>query len=122
MYRPMDSWWPNGIVFPPQHALAILDYQPPNRHRTSGPAVRRIRPERHSPSWIATLRIILARPARENSSLSFLRIALRLILGIDIGLDHTCGRTRMVRRRFPRTFQQLHSPEFLQDDAPPIRR
>ena len=28
--RPMDSWWPNGIVFPPQPVSAILDYQRPN--------------------------------------------------------------------------------------------
>jgi hypothetical protein len=50
-----------GIVFPPPHAWAILDYQPPNRHRTSGPAVRRVRPERHSPGSITTIRMILAR-------------------------------------------------------------
>ncbi len=48
----MDSWWPNGVVFPPQPTSAPLDYQRPNRRQTSGRAVRRVRPERliHAPS------------------------------------------------------------------------
>ena len=53
-------WWPNGIVLPPPRASAILDYQLPYRRRTSDPAVRRVRPERHSPGSITTLRMILA--------------------------------------------------------------
>jgi hypothetical protein len=69
----------------------------------------------------ATLTLAL-RPAYMDSSLSLLRIALWLILGIDVGLDHAGGRTRMVRRGFPRTFQQFHSPEFFQHDAAPVCR
>ena len=39
----------------------MLDYQPRNRRRTSAREGRRIRPERHNPSSIATLRIAIAR-------------------------------------------------------------
>jgi SRSO17 transposase len=56
-----DFWWPNGIVFPPQPASAILDYQRPNCRRTSGHVVRRVRPERHNPRSITSLRIAIAR-------------------------------------------------------------
>ena len=59
--RPMDSWWPNGIVFPPQPKSAILDYQRPSRRQTSGRVARRVRPERHNPRSITTLRMVLAR-------------------------------------------------------------
>ena len=59
--RPMGSRWPNGIVFPPQPAPEILDYQRPSCHPTSGRAARRVRPERHSPRSITTLRMVLAR-------------------------------------------------------------
>jgi hypothetical protein len=55
------SWWPNEPVFPPQPAPVILDSAPPNRRRTSVRAGRRVRPERHNPTSIATLRTILAR-------------------------------------------------------------
>ena len=58
--RPMDSWWPNGVVFPPQPGSAILDFQPPSRQRNFGRAVRRVRPERHNPNSITTLRMIMA--------------------------------------------------------------
>ena len=57
----MGSWWPSGTVFPPQPAPAILDYQPRNRRRTSAREGRRVRPERHNPHSIATLRIMIAR-------------------------------------------------------------
>jgi hypothetical protein len=46
---------------PPQHTSAILDYQPRGRRRTSAREVRRVRPERHNPHSIATLRIAIAR-------------------------------------------------------------
>jgi hypothetical protein len=59
--RPMDSWWPNGIIFPPQPAPAISDYQLPSRRQTSDRAVPRVRPERHNPRSITTLRMVLAR-------------------------------------------------------------
>ena len=52
---------PSGTVFPPPPASAILDYQPPSRRRTSARVVRRVRPERHNPCSIATLRIVIAR-------------------------------------------------------------
>ena len=38
----------------------MLDYQPRGRSRTSARAGRRIRPERHNPTSIATLRIAIA--------------------------------------------------------------
>ena len=57
----MDSWWPNGVVFPPQPKSAILDYQHPSRRQTSDHVARRIRPERHNPRSITTLRMVLAR-------------------------------------------------------------
>ena len=59
--RPMDSWWPNGIFFPPQPAPAILDYQRPNNRPASVRAARRIRPERHNPRSITSLRMAIAR-------------------------------------------------------------
>jgi len=55
------SWWPSGTVFPPLPAPVILDSLPSGRRRTSARAGRRVRPERHNPHSIATLRIILAR-------------------------------------------------------------
>ena len=39
----------------------MLDYPPRSRRRTSAREVRRVRPERHNPSSIPTLRIVLAR-------------------------------------------------------------
>jgi hypothetical protein len=56
----MASWWLSGVAFPPRPEAAILDYQSPNSRLTSNPEGR-IRPERHNPRSIATLRIILAR-------------------------------------------------------------
>src|SRR5258708_28835216 len=56
----MGSGWPSGTVFPPLPAPAMLDYQPRSRRRTSAREVRRVRPERHNPSSIPTLRIVLA--------------------------------------------------------------
>ena len=53
----MGSWSASGTVFPPQPASAMLDYQP----RTSVGEGHRIRPERHNPHSIATLRIEIAR-------------------------------------------------------------
>jgi hypothetical protein len=39
----------------------MLDYARPNHHKAFGRVARRIRPERHNPHSIATLRIIMAR-------------------------------------------------------------
>ena len=39
----------------------MLDYQPRSRRRTSTREGRRVRPERHNPHSIATLRIVIAR-------------------------------------------------------------
>ena len=39
----------------------MLDYQPRNRRRISAHAGRRVRPERHNPHSIATLRMVIAR-------------------------------------------------------------
>ncbi len=47
--------------FSPLPAPAILDYQPRSRRRISARAGRRVRPERHNPSSIPTLRRVIAR-------------------------------------------------------------
>lgn len=47
--------------FPPQPAPAILDYQRPNCRPPSVRADRRVRPERHNPRSITSLRMALAR-------------------------------------------------------------
>ncbi len=61
-YKPlMGSWSPSGAVFPPLHLSSMLDYPSPNSPNTSNPAEPRIRPERHNPCSIATLRIRIAR-------------------------------------------------------------
>ena len=62
----MGSSWRSGTVFPPQHTSAVLDYQPRGYRRTSAHAVRRVRPERHNPQSIATLRIAIARQLLEQ--------------------------------------------------------
>ena len=46
--------------FSPRRVPAIWDYPRPSSRRTSGPAAR-VRPQRHSPASIATLRITIAR-------------------------------------------------------------
>ena len=56
----MGSSWPSGTVFPPLPAPVMLDYQPRNDRRTSARVARRVRPERHNPHSIASLRILLA--------------------------------------------------------------
>ena len=62
----MGSWFPSGTVFPPQPAPVMLDYQPRSCRRTSARADRRVRPERHNPQSIATLRIAIARQLFEQ--------------------------------------------------------
>jgi hypothetical protein len=68
--------------FPPR-VPAMLDYQPPPHRRTSGRAARRVRPERHNPNSIATLRTMIARLLLTQSSPVFPRdssIASRSLL------------------------------------------
>ena len=55
--------------FSPQPAPAILDYAPSSRPGDSSGAVRRVRPERHNPHSIATLKIALARHLESESGL-----------------------------------------------------
>jgi SRSO17 transposase len=47
--------------FSPLPAPVILDSLPPGQRRTSGRGARRVRPERHNPCSIATIRIAIAR-------------------------------------------------------------
>ena len=82
--RPMDSWWPNGVVFPPQPKSAILDYQRPSRRHTSGHVVRRVRPERHNPRSITTLRMVLARHLVGGIAHCPFCGHVRLILGVNV--------------------------------------
>ena len=119
--RPMDSWWPNGIVFPPQPASAILDYQPPNCRQTSGRAVRRVRPERHNPRSLRLCESLARQLVARIPHCPFCGRA-PVIFRIDIRIDDTRGGTRMVGRGLPGTFHQFHGSEFLQDDATPIFR
>ena len=56
---PMGSCWRSETVFPPLPAPVILNYQPPHSRRTSARAGR-LRPERHNPYSMTTLRIQLA--------------------------------------------------------------
>ena len=57
--RPMGSWWPNGTVFPPRRTLAISGYPGRNSRVPTGRGAR-LRPERHNPVSIASLRIRIA--------------------------------------------------------------
>ena len=68
VWKPGEEQWPNGIFFPPQPAQAVLDYQPPSRHQTSGRAAHRVRPERHNPCSITTLRMMISRHLLARSS------------------------------------------------------
>src|SRR6266849_5093025 len=61
-------------------------------------------------------------PAGADVSLPPRRDAIRLILRIDVGLNHATGRTRMVRRGSPRAIQQFHCTEPFQYDAAPVCR
>ena len=58
---PMGSWWLSGTVFPPRREPVISDYRSRKYRPTSSPGARRLRPERHTPHSIATLRILIAR-------------------------------------------------------------
>jgi hypothetical protein len=59
-YGPIPHKAPPLVQTARTSRLRILDYQSPNSRLTSSPEAR-IRPERHNPHSIATLRIILAR-------------------------------------------------------------
>ena len=52
----------NGLTL----AVTMLDYQPRSHRRTSARAGHRVRPERHNPQSIATLRIAIARQLLEQ--------------------------------------------------------
>jgi hypothetical protein len=83
----MGSWSLSGPVFPPLPAPVILHSLSPGQRRTSGHGVRRVRPERHNPYSIATIRIaICTRVAQAPSSVSLLWIPFRIILGVNIGI------------------------------------
>jgi hypothetical protein len=49
-----------------------------------------------------------------------LRVAFRLILGVDISDDDTSRRTRMVWGGLPGAVQQFHPSQFLENDTTPI--
>ena len=59
--RCMGSWLPSEAVFAPPLVPVILDYPPWSRRGTSGREAHRVRPERHNPCSIATLRVTMAR-------------------------------------------------------------
>ena len=95
----MGSWSPSGTVFPPLPAPAMLDYQPRSRRRTFARAARRVRPERHNPNSIATLRIMIARLLIATTSLPVLWITARIVVGIYLDVLHaTLGSMGSVRQ------------------------
>src|SRR5262249_60555938 len=61
-------------------------------------------------------------PDRPDCSMSLLRVALRLILCINISLYHTSCRTRMVWGGLPGAVHQFHAAQFLENDTTPILR
>ena len=76
--------------FPPRPVSAILDFQRPSSRQTSGRVVRRIRPERHNPRSITTLRMVLAHLLIGGiAQCPFCGSRSRLILSIDIRIYHT---------------------------------
>ena len=54
--------------------------------------------------------------------MSLLRVALRLILGVNICLHHASRWTRMVWGSLPGAVHQFHAPQFFENDTTPILR
>ena len=54
--------------------------------------------------------------------MSFLRVALRLILGVNICLHHASRWTRMVWGSLPGAVHHFHAPQFFENDTTPILR
>src|SRR5262249_26697947 len=54
--------------------------------------------------------------------MSLLRVALRLILGVNLCLHHASRWTRMVWRGLPGTVHQFRAAQFLNNDTTPILR
>ena len=52
--------------------------------------------------------------------MSFLRIAVRLIFGVDIEFGHTRLRPRVIRRRAPSVLEQFHLAQFRHCNAAPV--
>ena len=70
------------------------------------PRARRVRPERHNPHSIATLRIIIARHLlAQLPHCPFCGSRSGLILGVNIGVNHAGCRAGMVRRCPPGVVQ-----------------
>jgi hypothetical protein len=86
-------------------------------------AIPKITAAANAVEYAAAVQSILARHLfGGDRSMSLLRLALRLILGIDIRVNDASGRTRMIRSGLPGTVQQFHSAQFLENDATPIPR
>ena len=100
----------------------MLDYQPPGRRQTSTREGRRIRPERHNPSSIATLRIAIAHQLLwAVASLSLLRShGDRLVFSVHIHFRDAGLWAGMVGRCVPHIFEQRYSAKFLQLDTTPV--
>ncbi len=54
--------------------------------------------------------------------MSLLRVALRLIVGVNICVHHASRWTRMVWGGLPRIVQQFHLAQFLENDTTPVLR
>src|SRR5215468_10818500 len=98
----------------------IGPFYPPPDFRPRG---SRIRPERHNPRSITTLRMVLARYLFGGiAQCPFCGVALRLILGIDICLHHASRWARVVRGGLPGVVHQLYPAQLLENHARPIFR
>src|SRR5215472_11894527 len=118
----MGSWWPSGTVFPPLPVPVILDSLPSGRRRTSDHAGRRLRPERHNPHSIATLRMVLALLLlRQLPHCPLLRFVPRLSVGVEIDFINA-GLLRGAWFGVPRLSAQLDLAEFLYRQATPKHR
>jgi hypothetical protein len=61
-------------------------------------------------------------PGRAAASLSLLRIANRIIVGVHVCVYYAGCRTRVVGGGSPHALQQFHVPEFVERDATPVIR
>src|SRR5262249_10979530 len=114
---PMDSWWPNGVVFPlsPSRQSWTTSARAAARFPTAWFAAFVPSGIIHAPSLLENGPG--ATPVWRDCSMSLLWVALRLILGVHICVHHASRWTRVVWGGLPEIVQQLHPAQFLENDA-----